>query len=172
MPIGLVQPRCEQDWRNARRLVEAYAASLSVDLAFQNFAHELEHLSIEYAPPTGAFLLAEESGSMLGCVGLRRFAEGVGEIKRLYVAPEARWCGLGRRLAECIIAEAGRLGYARVLLDTLPTMVEARLLYESLGFRPTKPYRFNPIVGTAFLELTLGRAGAPVTTADFPLRGC
>jgi ribosomal protein S18 acetylase RimI-like enzyme len=153
--IRLLQPHSEDQWREARRLVEEYAASLNLDLSFQNFAHEMAHFENEYAPPTGAFLLAEERGAYLGCVGLRRFAEGVGEIKRLYVIPAARQRRLGRLLAEAIVAEARKLRYARLLLDTLPSMREAQALYQSIGFKPIDAYRFNPVPGTAFLQLEL-----------------
>lgn len=153
--IDLTQPQSPQEWLEARRLVEEYAASLDLDLGFQNFAHELEHLAGEYAAPTGAFLLAWEQGVALGCAGVRRFADGDGEIKRLYVAPAARGRGIGVLLARSIVAEARRLGYARLLLDTLPAMLEAQALYVSLGFKPTAAYRFNPLPGAAFFELRL-----------------
>jgi GNAT superfamily N-acetyltransferase len=155
----LLQPRSQQDWAHARELLEQYAASLNLDLSFQNFAHELEQLDREYAPPSGAFLLAEDLGEnpgYVGCVGLRRFSAGVGEIKRLYTIPAARGRGIGRQLAEGIIAAAKELAYARLLLDTLPGMGAAQSLYASLGFKPTAAYRFNPVAGTAFLELMLG----------------
>ena len=155
MTIDLSRPRSEHDWRTARRLIEEYAASLNLDLSFQNLGHELDHLADEYGPPAGAFLLAREAEQPLGCVGLRRFADNVGEIKRLYVAPAARGRGLGRRLAEAIITEAPPLGYTRLVLDTLPHMKDAQALYASLGFVPTTPYRFNPVPGTAFLELKI-----------------
>ena len=155
MTIRLAAPRSDDDWRAARRLIEEYAAALNVDLCFQNFAHELEHLASEYGPPAGAFLLAEEDGARLGCVGLRRFAERTGEVKRLYVAPAARGRGVGRLLAEGIVAEAKRLGYADLVLDTLPDMKAAQSLYASLGFRPAPPYRHNPVAGTVFLQLAL-----------------
>lgn len=64
MTIRLAQPKSEEGWRQARQLIEEYAASLNLDLSFQNFAHELEHLTSEYAPPAGAFLLAEEKGGL------------------------------------------------------------------------------------------------------------
>ena len=155
MAIHLLQPRSDDEWGAARQLIEEYAASLDLDLSFQNLAYELEHLAGEYGPPAGAFLLAEENGSYLGCVGLRRFSDGVGEIKRLYAVPAARGRGLGRLLAERIVAAGRLLGYRRLLLDTLPSMNEARSLYVSLGFKPTAAYRYNPVAGTAFLELEL-----------------
>ena len=153
--IELVQPHSPGDWLEARRLVEEYAASLNLDLAFQNFAHEMENLAGEYSAPTGAFLIAREHGAALGCAALRRFADGDGEIKRLYVVPAARGRGIGALLARRIVTEARRLGYARLLLDTLPAMREAQALYQSLGFKPTAAYRFNPLPGAAFFELLL-----------------
>ena len=155
MSIRLAAPGSREEWREARLLIEEYAASLNVDLCFQNIGHELEHLAEEYGPPSGAFLLARENGVALGCVGLRRTAEGVGEMKRLYAVPAARGKGVGRMLAEAIVAAARDLGFASVVLDTLPTMKEAQALYASLGFKPTSAYRFNPIQGTAYLELRL-----------------
>ena len=155
MTIHLAQPQSEEDWHQARQLIEEYAASLNLDLSFQNFAYELGHLASEYVPPTGAFLLAEEKGAYVGCVGLRQFSDGIGEVKRLYVSPAARGRGVGRPLAEGIVTAAKQLGYSRLLLDTQPSMKEAQSMYVSLGFKPTGPYRFNPVPGTAFLELAL-----------------
>ena len=149
---SLEQPQSPEQWREARRLIEEYAAALDLDLSFQGFDQEIEHLSTEYGPPTGAFFLAVEEGRGIGCIGLRRFGEQVGEIKRLYVAPAGRGRGIARALVERIVAHARQLGYRRLLLDTLPSMKEARSLYQSLGFKPTAPYRFNPVEGTAFLE--------------------
>jgi GNAT superfamily N-acetyltransferase len=126
-----------------------------VDLSFQNFGHEVQHLATEYAAPTGVFLLAEENGTFVGCIGLRYFTDGVGEIKRLYVSPAGRGRGVGRLLVEGVLDAAKQLGYARLVLDTLPSMRDARKLYASLGFTPTAPYRFNPVPGTAYLEKVL-----------------
>ena len=153
--ITLAQPQSAEDWNQARALVEEYAASLQLDLSFQNFAHELEHFSSEYSAPAGAFLLAREQDNYLGCVGVRRFAGEDGEIKRLYVTPAARGRGIGMLLARGIVAEARRLGYARLLLDTLSFMQEAQSLYASLGFRKTAAYRYNPLPGAAYFELSL-----------------
>ena len=132
-----------------------YADSLGLDLSFQNFERELANLESEYATPSGAFVLAVENDQFVGCAGLRRFAEGAGEIKRLYLVPKARGRGIGRKLAEAIVNAAREIGYERLLLDTLPSMIAAQTLYLSLGFKPVDAYRFNPIEGTTFLQLKL-----------------
>ena len=155
MTIRLVAAESNDHWRQARQFVEEYAASLDVDLSFQNFGYEVEHLATEYAAPTGVFLLAEENEIFVGCIGLRRFADGIGEIKRLYVSPAGRGRGVGRFLIEGVLLAAKRLSYTRLVLDTLPSMKDAQKLYASLGFNPTAPYRFNPVPGTAYLEKVL-----------------
>jgi putative acetyltransferase len=134
------------DAETVRLLLREYGAGLGIDLSFQDFDAEL-------ADPLAVYetvLIADG-----GCVALRRIDEATCEMKRLYVRPEARGSGLGRRLAEAVVAEARRRGYRRMLLDTLPTMTSARALYASLGFRETEPYRYNPVGGTTFLELVL-----------------
>ena len=153
--IRLAPAESATEWAAARRLVEEYAASLNVDLGFQNFQDEVRHLSQEYGPPQGVFLLASRGGEWLGCIGLRGIEEGVCEMKRLYVVPAGRGQGLGRMLAEAIIERAKELGYKRMVLDTLPFMKDAQALYFSLGFEPIPAYRFNPIAGSAFLERKL-----------------
>jgi GNAT superfamily N-acetyltransferase len=153
--MRLLQATTPREWDEAQRLVREYAASLNVDLSFQNFDHELQHFTTDYAPPTGAFILAEDADRYVACIGLRQFAEGIGEIKRLYVVPAARGLGLGRLLVERIIVVAREVGYGSLLLDTLPFMKEAQSLYVALGFKPTVPYRYNPVAGSAFLRLDL-----------------
>jgi ribosomal protein S18 acetylase RimI-like enzyme len=152
---SLIRPNSAAEWREARRLVEGYASSLNLDLSFQNFAQELEHFENEYSAPSGAFLLAREKDSFVGCVALRKLSDTVGEIKRLYVEPTARGLGLGEALVRGIVDEGRKLKYTRLVLDTLPSMLKARSLYQALGFKPVAPYRYNPVSGTAFLELRL-----------------
>jgi putative acetyltransferase len=129
-----------------RTLLREYADGLGVDLSFQDFAAEL-------ADPLGFYELVLVATG--GCVALRRVDGEACEMKRLYVRPAARGTGLGRALAGAVIAHARARGYERMLLDTLPSMAEARSLYASLGFRETDAYRYNPVEGTSFLELLL-----------------
>lgn len=146
----------DDDLEAVRRLFAEYAASLDVDLGFQEFDRELAELPGAYAPPRGALLVARSEGLTVGCVALRPLDESTCELKRLFVRPSARGGGAGRTLAETALDQARRLGYRRVLLDTLPGMERAQALYERLGFREVAPYTHNPVAGTRFLALELG----------------
>ena len=144
-------------------LFAAYAASLPVDLDYQDFAAELAGLPGKYAPPQGALLLARDTGDrVLGCAGLRPLGDGICEMKRLFLRPEARGLGLGRALAEAIVATARERGHHTIRLDTLPSMASAIALYEDLGFERIDPYYAPTPPGTVFMTLDLAPAsGAP-----------
>jgi putative acetyltransferase len=147
-----------------RELFEEYAAALGIDLSFQRFAGEVAELPGRYAAPRGALWLAIADGRAVGCVGLRPLGPELCEIKRLYVQPACRGTGLGRRLAETVLAEAGRIGYRRVCLDTLPSMGGAIALYRSLGFMEIEPYCDNPVPGALFLGRGLDPGDSGGTT--------
>jgi putative acetyltransferase len=152
--IDIVPATSEDHIATARRLFREYEASLGIELTFQGFAQEVAGLPGAYAPPAGRLLLAT-GAEPAGCVALRPLGGGICEMKRLYVRPTARGARLGRRLAETVIREARAIGYARMRLDTLPSMKEAFALYQTLGFREIAPYYATPIVGTRFMELSL-----------------
>jgi len=166
--MRIVQAESAVDLRDARALFEEYAASLGFDLGFQDFAAELAGLPGSYAPPRGRLLLACVEDRLAGCVALRELEANVCEMKRLYVRPGFRELGIGRRLVEAILLEAREIGYARMRLDTVPAMERARALYRDLGFREIPAYRFNPVPGTAFMELRLDAGPASGDRPDPP----
>jgi ribosomal protein S18 acetylase RimI-like enzyme len=136
-----------------RTLFKEYAASIGIDLCFQGFADELANLPGSYAPPRGRLMIASVDDAVAGCVALRPCEDGVCELKRMYVRPAFRGQGVGKRLAETIIAEARQIGYRCMRLDTLPSMTAATRLYESLGFVRRTAYYDTPLPETIFMEL-------------------
>jgi putative acetyltransferase len=157
--IELLTPATAQRLGATRELFLEYAASLGIDLCFQNFDAELAGLPGDYAPPQGALLLALVNGEVAGCGALRALP-GVDhanacEMKRVYVRPRYRGIGLGRMLVQVLLERAAQAGYSSVLLDTLDDMDAARTLYVSLGFQEVAPYYVNPIAGVHFLKADL-----------------
>jgi ribosomal protein S18 acetylase RimI-like enzyme len=151
----LKQAVSAEDVEDARKLFLEYAASLQIDLCFQNFERELAELPAGYAPPEGKLLLLLANSRVAGCGALRKLAPGICEMKRLYIRPEFRGDGLGRFLAGAIIQAARDLGYERMRLDTLNSLKAAMNLYESLGFVRIEPYYHNPSDCVVFMELNL-----------------
>src|SRR6266446_452008 len=109
--MKLIQANTPAEIKIARELFEEYAAWLEISLCFQNFAQELAGLPGDYAPPDGRLLLAVVDDQVAGCVALRKIGDGACEMKRLFLRSEFRGRGLGRKLAEAIIAEARLIGY-------------------------------------------------------------
>ena len=140
----------------ARELFLEYAQSLGFSLCFQSFDKELAGLPGDYAPPHGRLLLAEHEGQLAGCAALHKLETGICEMKRLYLRPQFRGHGLGRALADRIIAEARQIGYQHMRLDTVePVMKDAVAMYRKLGFKEIAPYCANPIAGALYMELAL-----------------
>jgi ribosomal protein S18 acetylase RimI-like enzyme len=155
--LHVLTPQHTEELQAVRSLFREYAASLRVDLCFQDFETELIDLPGEYVAPRGALFLATVNGSPAGCCALRPLEStdypNAGEMKRLYVRPEFRGLGLGRRLAQAVLDSAQLADLACVLLDTLNDMESARALYEELGFYAIAPYYFNPIAGAHYLKV-------------------
>lgn len=91
--------------------------------------------------PRGAFLVAYGGQVPLGCVGLKGTDKGYAEIKRLWVAPDARGTGMARRLMDAVEQRARELGIALLRLDTNSALPEAVALYRNSGW--TEIERFN-----------------------------
>lgn len=158
--IELLTPDSPEALEATRRIFRDYAASLGIDLCFQNFEAELAGLPGDYAAPHGSLLLAWVGGELAGCGAYRPLPDAdyanACEMKRLYVRPAFRRFGLGRLLAQALLDGATQAGYSHMLLDTLDDMEAARELYASLGFEEVPPYYYNPIPGAHYLKAPLG----------------
>jgi putative acetyltransferase len=159
--IELLTPDTPALLEATREIFRQYAASLNVDLGFQDFDEELANLPGQYAMPRGALLLILVDGDVAGCGALRPLLPAgdyanACEMRRLYVRPAFRRFGLGRLIAQALLDRAMQAGYSTILLDTLDEMEAARGLYASLGFEEIPPYYFNPLPGSHYLKATLG----------------
>jgi GNAT superfamily N-acetyltransferase len=129
----------------AQRIDDAEAAALVdallSDLAGRYGGRDAFHPDpASLAPPDGVFVVARLDGVPVGCGGFRRFADGVAEIKRMYVAPEARRRGVGLAVLADLEARARALGYESIRLETGTNQPEAMALYQQAGYRAMVPY--------------------------------
>lgn len=98
----------------------------------------------ELVPPSGVLLLARLDGEAVGCGALKATGPGVGEVKRMWVAPSARGLGIAQRLLDALEAHAVDMGLDALQLDTNRSLVEARALYARNGYREIPAYNDNP----------------------------
>lgn len=146
------------DIDDARELMRLYARWTGVNLCFQNFEAELAELPGKYTPPGGQLWIARAvaDSAPVGVIAVRALSPTVCEMKRLWVEPEAKGTGLGRRLAQTAIDFAQSAGYREMKLDTLRERMPAAIaLYRSLGFVDTEPYIANPEPDVMYMSLNL-----------------
>ncbi len=140
----------EKDMLNVGKLFREYQEWLGIDLCFQGFEEELATLPGRYASPKGVILIAIEDREVVGCVGIRPIMENEAELKRLFVKPGYQGHGIGKRLFHTAMSKAKRIGYTSIVLDTLPTMQTAKLLYVAYGFKKIPAYYRNPEEGVEY----------------------
>lgn len=120
-------------------------------LAMQNFEREIDDLPVKYAPPQNTLLIVYEGDMPAACVGIKYFAPGICELKRMYVRPAFRNRGLGRQLCEMMFDEARQRSYEKMYLDTIPDLVSAVQMYRRLGFYEIEKYYPNPVENVFYL---------------------
>ncbi|CAD6546527.1 GNAT family N-acetyltransferase [Paraburkholderia sabiae] len=136
-------------------IVREYVRWLDMDLSYRGFEEEMQSFEQTYTLPSGMFFIAEVNGEVAGCGGLLRHSDDVAEVKRVYVRPAYRGLALGEKIMTRVIDKAKSLGFAKLVLDSVPQTAFAQKLYERMGFTETAPYYANPVPGTRFLELVL-----------------
>ena len=125
-------------------------------MEFQNFTKELHEIKTQYGfPDGGLYLILSKNGKYIGCGGIRKFKDGVAELKRMYIKKEYRGKGLGRKLLEKLIQLATDLKYEKIWLDTLESLQAATNLYREYGFAEHEPDRFNPNPNVIYFELII-----------------
>lgn len=140
----------QSDIQSVRQLFSEYQQWLGIDLCFQGFEEEMATLPGRYASPHGVILLAIEDGKAVGCVGVRLRVENEAELKRLYVQANHQGKRFGKQLFNTAMLKARSMGYASIVLDTLPTMLAAKSLYISYGFKQISAYYANPEQGAEY----------------------
>lgn len=117
----------------------------------------------EFEPPSGAFFEARIDDRLCGCVGLRRWSSDEAEVKRLYVADEARGQRVGEGLLAAAVDGALALGYRSIVLDSDGSSVAALALFRSQGFVATSDYN-----GDAFAKYWFRRTSPSGPTPPEP----
>ena len=161
-----------RQWLVDHREVSAFFDESVLSTGLRHFDTEVATLPGEYGRPRGALILAWAKADPVGCGALRRIGRDVAEIKRLYVRPEHRGAGFGRRITRVLLNRARKLGYRRVVLDTLPGMTSAIGIYRSMGFVPIRAYWAHPYPDALFFEYRLYRtSGARAPSSRRRTRG-
>jgi GNAT superfamily N-acetyltransferase len=108
----------------------------------------------ELSAPSGLFLIAYAEGLPVGCGGIKRLSETAAELKRLYVAPQARNRGLAHSLLAALEDGARYAGYRVVRLDTGANQPAAIKLFRSVGYGEIDDYNGNPHASYWFEKAT------------------
>ena len=125
-----------QDGDSVRELVFGVLAEYGLTGDREGTDRDLDDLVGSYEDRGGRFdVLVAEDGRIVGCVGLSPLREGVVELRKMYLLPEYRGKGAGRRLLDHALASAKDLGFRRVELETNSSLVDAIRMYERYGFR-------------------------------------
>jgi len=152
--LGIVET--EEQRELARALLKEYAASVELSECWHSAIEtEIEALPGPYSLPDGCLLLAYAEDQPAGCIAYKRIGEEACQMKRLYVRPAFRGKGIGRQLVIELIARARQAGYAKMRLDTTPSMETAIALYHSLGFQDVPAYQSDTEGCALFMELSL-----------------
>lgn len=136
MEEATLRPATEHDLPRVREIVRGVLVEHGLAPDPTTTDRDLADIQASYRDPGGLFdVLEDAAGRIVGTVGLCPLDQNRCELRKMYLVPEARGRGLGKRLLEHALARARALGFSRVELETATVLVAARRLYESYGFR-------------------------------------
>lgn len=136
--------RCHPESAPATELLDEMKAELKQAYGAADRLDNPALAPAELWAPDGAYLVGYEGAAAVAGGGVRRLGPELGEIKRMYVRPDARWRGVAAALLAALEEAAAELGYRSVRLDTGPKQVHALRLYRGAGYREIEPYNTNP----------------------------
>ena len=153
--LRIIKPQTKDDFDAIRQLCWAYreflgslksaesrvVAKYYPEDAYQELMNQIEVL---HAPPGGGLRLALLEDTPIGCGMFHTLSPGVLEIKRVFLTPDARGSGAGRKIVEVLIEDCRAAGAHKINLDTGRNLSSAIQLYESLGFKQCEPYQDVP----------------------------
>jgi GNAT superfamily N-acetyltransferase len=140
--IEIVDPRDT----DARSCLRSYFEELDhrFDAGFDP-AQSISASDEEMTLPNGLLLVATLRGAAVGCGALKlHINTQIAEVKRMWVAPDVRGLGIGRRLLERLSTEAASRGMVILRLETNRSLTEAKHLYQSAGFVEVEPFNYEP----------------------------
>ena len=113
---------------------------------------DLRDIEQSYLARGGAFRVLEaQDGRIIGAYGLYPMEAGTCELRKMYLHRGYRGKGLGKRLLEDALANARRLGFTRITLETASVLKEAIGLYEGYGFVPYQPEHLSTRCDQAYV---------------------
>ena len=127
-------------WAN-KKVEENFGVSFDIAVMLEEDMNTLG----KFMPPKGRLLLSYVEDQPMGIACLKALTEGIAEVKRMFVRPQARKRGLGRALLNRLLEEAHQIGYERIRLDSARFMKEAHQLYQSAGFDEIEAYEGSEI---------------------------
>jgi GNAT superfamily N-acetyltransferase len=147
MALRIVQLKTSHP--DARAMLSAYFGEIRKRFGF-NASHQADAEDMD--PPGGRFLVAYEGDRPVASGGIRTWEPGVCEIKRMFVALDARRRGYGGEVLVALEKAAREAGFRRVVLDTMEKHIEARKLYDTYGYQRIPAYNENPYASAWFAK--------------------
>lgn len=146
--LKIVQLKTDEHRHHLRELLWEYLTcmyprferELNITWDVNNGVNKIISDLSKFAPPKGRFLLANYDSNLVGCAGLIKINDDIGELTRMYVKPSYQRKGIGRALFTAISSEARQIGYSKIVLDSPGFLKEAHAFYYSFGFQKIQPY--------------------------------
>ena len=148
----IIRVATNADCNRVVALVSGVLSEFNLPFDLESKDSDLKDLEESYLRSGGIFeVLEDRDGNLLGTYGLFRLDNTTCELRKMYFTPEIRGLGLGRRLLERAVDHARRLGYQRIVLETISALKAAICLYTHFGFTPIEGAQVSARVDQAYM---------------------